>query len=122
MGYESRLYVVEKCRSKYTVEGKELLWAKKIAMFDLCKVYAVRDKMCKAKDTDCFIYADDGNTEIVKDDYGDTLKEMTIKEAIQILEDAAENDDYRRYAPCIALLKGFDESQWRNLAVLHYGH
>lgn len=122
MGYESRLYVVEKSRSKYTVKGKELLWAEKIAMFDLCKVYAVSDKMCKAKDTDCFIYADDGDTEIVDDCYGDALTEMTIKEAVQILEEAAAKDDYRRYAPCIALLKGFDESQWRNLAVLHYGH
>lgn len=122
MGYESRLYVVEKGRIKYEVEGKEYVWADKIAMFNLCKVYAVSDKMRKAKDTDCFIYDDDGNTKIVTDCYGDFLREMTIKEAIQILEEAAEKDDYRRYAPCISLLKGFDESQWKSLAVLHYGY
>lgn len=122
MGYESRLCVVEKGIIKHKIEGKEYVWAEKVAIFNLCKVYDVSDKMCKAKDTDCFIYADDGNTEIVKDDYGDTLKELTVKETIEILEEAAEKDDYRRYAPCIALLKGFDESQWRNLAVLHYGY
>ena len=122
MGYESKLYIVEKSNIKENVNGKELYWAQVIAMFDLCKTYAVSDKMCKAKDTDCFIYADDGNTEIVTDCYGDTLKEMTIKEAIQILEEAAEHKDYRRYTPCIALLQGFDESKWQNVVVLHYGH
>jgi hypothetical protein len=47
---------------------------------------------------------------------------MTLREAINILEESASRDDYRRYAPCIALLNGFDESKWRNLAVLHYGY
>ncbi len=122
MGYESRLYVVEKGIIKRKVEGKEYVWGEKIAMFNLCKVYAVSDKMCNAKDTDCFIYEDDGNTKIVTDCYGNALKEMTIEEAIQILEEVAEKDNYRRYAPCLALLKGFDESQWQNLAVLHYGY
>jgi hypothetical protein len=121
MGYESRLYVVEKGITKHKVEGKEYVWAEKIAIFNLCKVRAVSDKMRMAKNTDCFIY-DDGDTEVVTDCYGDALKEMTIKEAIQILEEAAEKDDYRRYAPCISLLKGFNESQWQNLAVLHYGY
>ena len=122
MGYESKLYIVEKSNVKGNVNGKELYWAKVIAMFDLCNPYAASDKMRKAKDTDCFIYADDGNTEIETDCYGDTLKEMTIKEAIQILEEASEHVDYRRYAPCVALLKGFDESRWRNVVVLHYGY
>lgn len=122
MGYESKLYIVEKSNVKDNVNGKELYWGKVIATFDLCKTYAVSDKMCKAKDTDCFIYADDGNTEIETDCYGDTLKEMTIEEAVQILEEAAAHEDYRRYAPCIALLKGFDKSKWQNVVVLHYGH
>lgn len=122
MGYESRLYIVEKTNIKFTIGDKEFLWAKNIAMFDLCKVYDVSDKFRKAKDTDCYIYADDRNTMIVADGYGDPLKEMTISEAIEILEEAVAGDDYRRYPPCISLLKGFDESQWHNLAVLHYGY
>lgn len=124
MGYESRLYVVKKSSIKHKVKDKEYIWAEKIAMFNLSKVYVISDKMRKAKDTDCFIYMDDGNTEIVTDCYGDALKEMTIKEAIQILEEATEKDilGNERYAPCISLLKGFNESQWQNLAVLHYGY
>ena len=122
MGYESKLYIVEKSTIKSNVNGKELYWAEVIATFDLCKTYAVSGKMCKAKDADCFIYADDGNTEIVTDCYGDTLKEMTIEEAVQILEEAAGCENYRRYAPCIALLKAFDQSKWRNVVVLHYGY
>lgn len=122
MGYESKLYIVEKSNVKGNVNKKGLRWADVIAMFDLCKTYAVSDKMRRAKDTDCFIYADDGNTEIVTDCYGGTLKEMSIEETIQILEEAAGCENYRRYAPCIALLKGFDKSQWRNIVVLHYGY
>ena len=32
--------------------------------------------------------------------------------------------DYRRWSPCLAMLRSFSESQykWHDLAVLHYGH
>lgn len=50
------------------------------------------------------------------------LPKTPIEDAIKIIEEASENDDYRRYAPCLALLKSFDKSQWKNLVVLHYGY
>lgn len=124
MGYESRLYVVNK--SDYGFErdfdGKKLKYAEVIASFELCKVYEVSDKMRMYSDTDCFIY--DGDEELIEDKYGNTLKEIPIADAIAIIEEAAESEGYayRRYQPCLSLLKGFDTSEWRNLVVLHYGH
>lgn len=120
MGYESRLYIVKKGKS--TGYNTNLRFAQKIAMFDLCKVPAVSDKMRAYKRTDSFIYADDGNTEIVKDDYGEALKEVPLADAIKILEDAAAKDDYWRYKPCIALLKSMQEYGQGDIVVLHYGH
>lgn len=119
MGYESRLYVVNK-HEKFSSEYR--CWGEVIAMFNLCKAYGVSDKMRKYPETDCYIFADDGNTEIVEDKYDDVMKEIPIDDAIKIIEEVSMNDNYRRYAPCLALLKSFDKSQWENLVVLHYGY
>lgn len=121
MGYESRLYIVRKCKIQISPESG-LRYAQKIAVFNLCKVPAVSEKMRAYKSTDSFIYADDGNTEIVKDDCGDTLKEIPLADAIKILEDAATKDDYWRYKPCIALLKAVQEYGQGDIVVLHYGY
>lgn len=119
MGYESRLYVVEKTDlSGY--EHPDHKHAQVVAMFDLSKA-GLHSSMFRP--TDCYIYASDGNTEIVDDCYGDPLKELTIPEVITILEKLqSECPGYRRWQPCISLLKSFDVSQWRNLVVLHYGY
>lgn len=122
MGYESRLYVVEKSKSQISPESG-LRWAKKIAVFDLCKVPAVSDKMRAHKSTDSFIYADDGNTEIVQDDYGEALKEVPLADAIKILEYAEQTEDYYwRYRPCIAFLKALQDCAPCEIVVLHYGY
>ena len=122
MGYESRFYVVDKTTIKST-DGKRY-WAQVIATFDLCKVYAVsspiRDKYTA---TDAYIYADAGDTEIIKDNYGDPLIEIPIDDMIQLMEKVITSEDYyRRYNPFLQLLKGFNKSDWRDLVVLHYGH
>lgn len=119
MGYESRLYVVRKSKSQTSPESG-LRFAQKIAVFDLCKVPTVSDKMRAYKATDSFIYADDGNTEIVKDDYGEDMKEIPLADAIKILEAAAAKDDYWRYKPCIALLKSMQDCAPYEIVVLHF--
>ena len=88
----------------------------------MCKM-GKTEWLSKFPKTDCFIYADDGNTEIVKDDYGDPLIEITINDLIEIFENDEELKDYRTTAPFLALLKGFDQSKFPyGLFVLHYGH
>ena len=119
MGYESRIYIVNK-RDKFSFEDRSC--GEVIAMINLCKVSDVSNKMREYPETDCFIYSDDGNTDIVEDRYGDVMKEIPIDDAIKIIEEAFMYDNYRRYASCIALLKSFDKSQWNNLVVLHYGY
>lgn len=122
MGYESRLYIVRKCKIQISPESG-LRFAQKIAMFNLGKVPAVSGKMRACKNTDAFIYADDGNTEIVQDDYGEALKEVPLADAIEIMEYAERTEDYYwRYRPCIALLKSMHEYGQGDIVVLHYGY
>lgn len=120
MGYESKLYIVQK--SSLGGDG-DLFWAEKIAEFNLCKM-GYNDPFHTAVNqmrvTDCFIYADDGNTMIVKDRYGEKLKEINISPLIRILE--KEDQGYRRIKPIIALLRSFGANDWENLIVLHYGY
>lgn len=120
MGYESRLYVVNKTTSRNFKDTH--FYAEQIASFDLSKT-GEYEAFHRYPATDCYIYADDGNTEILEDKYGEKLIEIPLPDAIKILEDLADQyPGYRRWSPCIALLKGFDLTQWNNLVVLHYGY
>lgn len=120
MGYETKLYVVDKSDH---IEQNGLRWGDTIAVFDLCKSYPVSDKMRHYPPADCYVYADDGNTMITEDCYGEPLREIPLKDTIQIIQEATEQDGYyRRYAPLLGLLKGFKEEDWDKLVVLHYGY
>lgn len=122
MGYESRLYIVNKSTSYDKINGKEMVYGEIVAIFNLCKVPEVSDKMTKYPVTNTYIYADDGNTEIIEDKYGQPLTEIPIIDAIKILDYVSRTDRYRRYKPCLSLLESFDLSEWQNLVVLHYGY
>lgn len=116
MGYESKLYVVDKHDWKFAKEK----WGEVIASFDLC---CVPINFAHYPATDCYIFSDDGNTKITEDKYGSPLREIPIIELINMIENAIkETDYYRRYQPCLSLLKGFNSADWENLIVLHYGH
>ena len=123
MGYESRLYVVDKYKNMKN-EDLGLVWSSVIAVYDLSK--AGEDFVRKVRafpDTDCYVYADDGNTPIVEDRYGAKLKEIPLNEMIAILAyEIRANSYYRRLKPILALLMAFDPRDWENLVVLHYGY
>lgn len=120
MGYESRLYVVEKSNSRMD----DRVWAEVIATFNLSKAGLDLLAIRQFPDTDCYIYEDTSDYKIVEDAYGKPLKEIPISDMIKIIQKEAEKDQYhyRRWKPCLALLEGFDESQWDNIKVLHYGY
>lgn len=123
MGYESRFYIVNKLPFGKKINGKQMFYAEKIAAFDMSVVRSISDVIRDYPKTDCYIYADDGNTEIVKDDYDEELTEISVKDLIEITENAIKRDDYyRRYAPFLNTLKGFNTKDWDNLVVLHYGY
>lgn len=119
MGYESKLYVVQKL-TRFEENG--MRYGVIVASFDLCKVSSVAHDIRSYPKTDTYFYSDDGNTQIVEDLYGKPLTEIPIPDMIQILEKASSEIHYRRFNPCIQMLKGFDLSEWKDLVVLHYGH
>jgi hypothetical protein len=118
MGYESKLYVVNK---RGSLNGESKRWAEVVAVFNMCKFGDFNGVFIK--ETDCFIYADDGNTEITEDKYGDSLKEASVEDVIKYLEEYKDTQEpYRRVEPLLGLLKGFDVSEWEDLIILHYGY
>jgi hypothetical protein len=120
MGYESKLYIVNKM-GETKIESEKKRYAQVVAMYDICK-FGAFDGLFQTV-TNCYIYADDGDTEILEDRYGEPLKEATITEVIEYLEKYKENKEpYKRVEPLLALLKGFNLEEWENLKVLHYGY
>lgn len=82
MGYESRIYVVEKSSLSPDENGKR--FAEVIAVFNGSKFGGLSEIF--KKKTDCYIYADNGNTRIFKDKYGDELTEAPLYDVIAFLK------------------------------------
>ena len=124
MGYESKLFIVHK---KQGFMGPKPFWGDIVAEFNLAVCSSVADTFREKPETDCYIYADDGNTLIQTDKYDKPLTEASIDDVIEVLakkELSQEGRPYRRIEPLYAMLKSFKENsdQWDNLAVLHYGY
>ena len=118
MGYESKIYVVEKFGVKNN-NGKQ--YGQVIAMYDMCKFGDFCDIFKTT--TDCFIYADDGDTEITKDKYDMPLMETSINVVIEYLENYVQTQDYyRRINPLLEMLKAIKQDDWKDIVVLHYGY
>ena len=127
MGYESTLLVVENYGNVSARHGNRS-YADVIATIDLCCMpydfhHLVKDHWY---DSECYVYI--GNDEVFEDLYGAPLMATSLPIAISDLRkiDAMildmDGERYRRLPPAIALLEGFDQSQWDELLVLHYGH
>lgn len=124
MGYETKLYVVDKYR-KFPDEEKR--YAQVVAMFNMSKCYFLSDVLRYEPKADCYFYADDGDTQVLEDRYGEPLRETTVETVIGLLEDAIANgEDYRRIFPLLSALKTIQEQKqngwWGDIAVLHYGY
>ncbi len=123
MGYESRLYVVEKSRVASVNDETKKKYAEVIATFDMSCIPLASSKMRNYPATDSYVIGDDGDTPILKDRYGKELTEIPLDVAIEILvKDWAEDIDYRRLYPVIAFLKAIDKKNWDEVVVLHYGY
>ena len=83
MGYESRVYIVEK-RHIHERDGR--IYSQVIAMFDMGKFYELSGPLRNKPETKCYFYADDGDTRITEDRYGKPLNEASVAETIAILE------------------------------------
>lgn len=138
MGYESKLYFVQQLptNSKYDTEIGPRAFAEKIAEVKMSKIGGMPS--CFRKPADCYIYADDGDTEILRDKYGDLLYECNIPTLYRWLEKEmkADPEGYRRYDLLKHVLEGFMDiyeetdgkrnlymkPKWHYVKVLHYGY
>lgn len=122
MGYESKIYIGEKSSIK---DNDGMTYVQVIAMFDMCKMGNLINVFDRK--TDCYFYADDGNTKVLEDKYGDALTEAEIEDFIYVLEEAVDSgENYRRIFPLLSTLQTIYEQQkderWKNIVLLHYGY
>ena len=125
MGYESKIYIVEKSKLTWHDDnGKR--YAREIAVIDMHKCYELSDILRNKSATECYIYADDGNTQILEDRYGMPLTETPLHEALQIVEDVIARTpyDYWMYSVLRATLQSIYDfvGDDPNFAVLHFGY
>jgi len=128
MGYDSRLYIIRKGKEDhFAALNDKYKYAEKMVIYEMCvfpPFQSLFNESCPI--TEYAPYADDGETVITKDMYGEPLRERTLNEVIDCLERHIElnNDSYARIKPLLALLKEYSavQNDWYDLAVLHYGH
>lgn len=128
MGYESKLMVVQPFRN-FVTSNEGMTYVGTIATIDLCKMpYDFHDLVRDHWHDGGYYFYDGYDQKCDTDLYGDPLVATDLDTAIadlkaidkQIVE--REGEHYRRLPPAIALLEGFDQSQWDELLVIHFGH
>lgn len=126
MGYESKLYVVDKI-GILPHNGKG--YCRKIAMFDLCNCgQRLASKFYNSPEASVYFFDDSGEKEVLHDCYGKPLTEMSIEFVIEALQsEISDGETYRRLFPVLATLKVIKEQKNRDIwdddiVVLHYGH
>ena len=122
MGYECKIYITEKSTLK---DNNGMTYVNIIAMFDMCRFDNLSNIF--EKKTDCYFYADNSNTKVLEDKYGDSLKEATVEDVIYLLEkEVNSGENYRRIFPLLSALKTISEQQkegkWGEIVLLHYGY
>jgi hypothetical protein len=126
MGYESRIYVIRKTDVPAGKNG-EFKYAETMAVYEMGvfpPFQQMFDASCPAtKHCPCV-----GDDYIIEDMYGDPLREGSLDDVIDCLDQFIVLSDsltgYERVKPLLALLQAYREIQnnWYRLAVLHYGY
>ncbi len=119
MGYESRVYIV----NRITFMDNSV-WGEELGSLKLSKMGEEWTKLF-TKPKDFTLYALDGNTDITEDAYEDPLKYAELGDVLNWLEEHMEKRHYRRDKMLYNLLKGFkDDSSWEreHIVVVHYGY
>lgn len=128
MGYEHRIYIVDKTNVKDPFEDK--YYGNTLAIFNLGKFHEFK---IFTEPTDCYVYADDNNTKILKDEYNKPLLELSLAETSTLTKEFIKTFDFDLtssrfipFIPFIAALDSFIEQQragkYHNLVCLHYGY
>lgn len=122
MGYESRVFVVNRSEHKGYGDGKSYVYAEKIADIKMSKMYDGFTDLFD-KEVDYKLYIDSGNESTKIDKYGDVITCTDCKTVIEYLENLiAKGENYRRIFLLLGLLKGINEEQWEEIQIVHYGY
>lgn len=131
MGYESRIFIVERSEHKTWVYGSE------IARFDLCKMgyymfdgKSFRDLFKKEIDFDLDINVEDKDhydpEDYRTDAYGEHCKYTDIETLIYWLEIYTKEENYRRAELFLNFLYTLKEQikkgMWGEICIVHYGY
>ena len=122
MGYESRLIVAFKTKDADVTcaDDHPMFYAQRIATFDLGKM-GEEFKSVLCAETAYYVYADDGNTRLIEDEYGDALREVDPVKLWNFSE-GLPFDDYRRRLVHPAALYSMWLTWSKDLLILHYGY
>lgn len=103
MGYETKAYIVERGHELPKGDG---IYCSIIGMIDLCKMgesapERVRNSYALKQESNphnCYVYADDGNTRILKDMYDAPTVLIPIEDFYEALKsECRKKDKYRRF-------------------------
>lgn len=135
--YEHRLFIIHRTELYSRKEGAEnLVIGNMIAEYNCSRMpMSFFDLFADAKEIDFSLFVNQGDAcvETKEDCYGNTCTMLKLPDVISYLENLTDSEEwgtYRRLAPLLGLLKGFDESQWEettqrgndSLWVVHYGY
>lgn len=121
MGYESRIFIVNRNVIKFKDESINV-YAEKIADIKMaCMGNGFKDIFDKMIDYE--LYIDSTNEATQTDMYDEIMTYTDCKTVIDYLENLiASGENYRRLTVLLGLLKGFNEEQWDDIQVVHYGY
>jgi len=135
--YEHRLFIVNREELYPREEGKSgFVFANVIAEYNCSRMPTkFFDLFADAKEIDFGLFAENSDEETMTDRYGAHCTMLKPSAVIDYLENLMANEDsewhdYRRLAPLLGLLKGFNPEQWEefridgndSLWVVHYGY
>lgn len=121
--YESRIYIVAPTGQRDSKSGK--CFAETLAVFNLGYVDSMIDIPVSEhwKPTNYFVYADDGETEILEDMYGDELRELTVDDLISKLTFTDGIAVSRRAAILLSALRAIRLTYDKHdIVCLHFGY
>lgn len=122
MGYESRIFIVNRKEYKGYKNEKSYVSAEKIADIEMSKMYdGFTDLFDRKVDYELYIDSEDETTNT--DKYGEVMTCTDCKTVINYLEKLIlKGADYRRLFLLLGLLKGIKEEQWEEIQIVHYGY
>jgi hypothetical protein len=120
MSYESRIFVVN--RTEIDRGTNVYVWGEKIADIKMSSMENGFSELF-TNEIDYELYVDNSDEPTQTDKYGAVMTYTDLNTVIDYLEEEIANgDNYRRLTVLLGLLRGFDETQWNELQVVHYGY